>query len=149
MQLNDKEYRIYIQVEQEEKKDTEAPTDVPTPKEAEKTAKKTKDSTALLIGKQVAQQAVSLAVGNYGNLTGDYSSQRILQASIGVVGDISSIIIAGVSMGPTGAIVAGVGVGLKYAVQGASYGFDILKQQEQIAIQKERLGNAIVGGNRR
>lgn len=145
---NNREYRIYIHNVVDEKQE-ESSTNVPTPKQAQEVAKKTEKSAALIIGQQIGQQAFNFALSNFGDLTGDYTTQKLLQFGLGAAGDIASIVIAGVATGGTGAIVAGAGVALKYAVQGANYGLDILKQQQNINIMKERLGNVAVGGNRR
>lgn len=150
--MAEKEYRIYIHnVVEQDKQETpeEQVASLPTPEKAKDTGKKAETSAALLVAQQIGKEALGFALQNYGDLTGDYTTQKLMQFGLGVAGDISSIVIAGIATGGTGAIVAGVGVGIKYGMQGVNYGFDILKQQQRANILKERLGNASIGGDRR
>lgn len=147
-----KEYRIYIHnVVEQDKQNTpeEQATSLPSPESAKETSKKAESSAALLVAQQIGKEAVGFALQNYGDLTGDYTTQKLMQFGLGVASDISSVVIAGVTTGGYGAIVAGVGIGIKYGMQGINYGFDIMKQQQRANILKERLGNAAIGGDRR
>lgn len=68
-----------------------------------------KETAASGVGKTIAirmgQQALSYAIGNYGNLTGDYVTQERIQAGIEMIG-LATTMITG---GPIG-IAFGVGV---------------------------------------
>ena len=150
--MADNEYRIYIHnvIEEDTSQTPEQQASSQTdPKKAKKTADKAEKSTALLIAQQIGKEALGFALQNYGDLTGDYTTQKLMQVGLSVATDISSIVIAGIATGGTGAIVAGVGVGLKYGMQGINYGFNIAKEQQRASILKERLGNAAIGGQRR
>lgn len=147
-----KEYRIYIHnVVEQDKKETpeEQAASLPTPEKAKEVGAKAETSAALLVAQQIGKEALGFALQNYGDLTGDYTTQKLLQFGLGVASDVSSIVIAGIATSGVGAIVAGVGVGIKYGMQGVNYGFDILKQQQRATILRERLGNVAIGGDRR
>lgn len=150
--MADNEYRIYIHnvVEEDTSQTPEQQASSQTdPKKAKKTADKAEKSTALLIAQQIGKEALGFALQNYGDLTGDYTTQKLMQVGLSVATDISSIVIAGIATGGTGALIAGVGVGLKYGMQGINYGFNIAKEQQRASILRERLGNAAIGGQRR
>lgn len=147
-----KEYRIYIHnVVEEEKKETpeQQATSTPSPAKAKEVADKAEKSTAMIIAQQIGKEAFGFALQNYGDLTGDYTTQRMAQFGLGLATDISSIVIAGLATGGTGALVAGTGVAIKYGMQGINYGFNIMKEEQRASILKERLGNAAIGGERR
>ena len=103
-----KEYRIKIDNELIglERVGTEPAQSQDPSKAAERLERETAASG---IGKTIAirmgQQAISYAIGNYGNLTGDYVTQERIQAGIEVMG-ITTTMITG---GPIG-IAFGVGV---------------------------------------
>lgn len=147
-----KEYRIYIHnVVEQDKSETpeEQAADAPSPEKAKETGKKAEKSAALMIAQQISKEALGFAIQNYGDLTGDYVTQKVLQLGLNVTSDVTSIVVAGLATGGPGAIVAGVGTAIKYGMQGINYVINIEKERTKANILRERLGNVSVGGDRR
>lgn len=147
-----KEYRIYIHnVVEQDKKETpeQQAASQPTPEKAKEVANKAEKSTALLIAQQVGKEAFGFALQNYGDLTGDYVTQQMLQVGLGLASDIVGVVIAGISGGVPGVAISATTIVLKYGLQGASYGLNIAKEQQRVSILQERLRVVSVGGERR
>ncbi len=99
-----------------------------------KTAKGRKSlaaTVAVQYGKQIAQAAVS----NYGELTGDYATQRSINTATEIGG-----MVATVAANP---IVGGIGVGVSAATQIASYFIERGKHDRQVAVLRERTQTTI------
>lgn len=99
---------------------------------------------ALQQGKRIANYAVS----NIGNFSGDYVSQRHLQQSLDLLGNVAGIVVGGLALGPAGAIVAAVGVGVNYGLEAISIAQTIKKDNYESAYLKERGGNVYNDGSR-
>ena len=150
--MQNNEYRIYIHnvVEHDSKETPEQEAaSLPTPQKAEKTADKAPKSTAYLIATQVGKEALSFALQNYGDLTGDYGTQQLVQVGLGLASDVSSIAIASLSGGWVGFGIAATGVALKYGSQVASFGLNYAKERQRNQILSERLRIVSTGGDRR
>ena len=105
--------KIYITIS-----DRRGEPDTPTPSVPGTEKKEKKDKNDLfthwaknqLIGevKQLANTAVTFGISNYGNFTGDFQAQRDIDAAMGIMSNISSIVMGGVAgstFGPAGSII--------------------------------------------
>lgn len=95
----------------------------------------------------IGRQALSFAVSNYGNWTGDYVTQANLETVTKIVGTASELAVAAVVGGVPGFIVA-------VAAKAVSYGFKTLggelervNENRRISVLRERVGTSI-GGSR-
>lgn len=89
---------------------------------------------------QVGQQAIMTGVSQYGNLTGDYSTQRAISGMIGLAGDA----LTAVKLGPVGAIyVAG-----KYALEIAMTQIEMSNRLREHEFTRQRLGTVSTKGSR-
>ena len=120
--------------------EAQAPTGERSPSRKEKgktdTTQKAINGAIIQVGKQVLSRGIS----QYGNLTGNYATQRTIDAITSIGADIATIAIAG----PAGAIlVAG-----KYAVDLASSLIDYNLKVREHDFQIRRLGDISTKGSR-
>ena len=88
----------------------------------------------------VGKQFISQGVGQFGNLTGDYTTAENINLITTVAADIATIAAAG----PAGVVfVAG-----KYATQIATAGIDQFRKNQEHALKLERLGQISIKGSR-
>lgn len=89
---------------------------------------------------QVGQQFIATGVSQYGNLTGDYTTQRNINAMISLGGDA----LTAVKLGPAGAIyIAG-----KYALEIATNAIEMRNRLREHEFTLNRLGTVSAKGSR-
>lgn len=93
--------------------DSRSATEIPTANDRDKqqaaAGSKSNVNAAKALARQIAGKAVSLALNNYGNITGDYVTQQNLQA---IVGEATAIY-AAAALGPAGITMYAVNKGIE------------------------------------
>lgn len=96
-----------------------------------------------------AKSIVNFTMGNIGNFTGDYNTQRQINAMKGITGDFISIGVGFTAGGAVGGIIAGIGVAVKHAEEYMTDMVSNTKQNHEIAQLREISGlNALTNGSR-
>lgn len=107
--------------------------------------------------KAQAQQMANYALNNIGNFTGDYQTQREIQASLSMIGVISNIgisAIAGFKYAGVGGAIVGAGIsiasqGINFALSEATAQVQIKKQNYEIERMRDISGlNGLTNGSR-
>lgn len=126
-----------VQDSTEEATPTSAVQDATT--DTKKAKKKEKDNTSKAVAAYMTKQALSYAVSNYGNLTGDYIAQANIQGAIEIGG-----LIGLAATGPIGAVAAATGLVLK----AASQEIEIYKKNIETENLRMRVGLVNYSGGR-
>jgi len=121
------------------------PGDISKPQDPVEAADKLKkEASSGSVGKTIAvrmgQQALSFAVSNYGNLTGDYITQEKIQAGIEIAGTIAAMAFGG----PVG-IMYGIS---NIAIKAITAGVDKIKQNREVDFLRARTGMIGYSGGR-
>lgn len=95
-----------------------------------------------------AKQIVNYQFSNVANFTGNYIQQEMINKTLDVVGDASTIVLGFMAKGPVGAAVATIGIAtknvLKFITERRE---DELKERDRLLVL-ERSGNSTRNGSR-
>lgn len=94
-------------------------------------------NTALI---QAGQQFISQGINMYGQLTGDMTTVRAIDAGVNVAGDALTIL--------KGGALGVIAVGTKYALQAGNAMLQTYQQNRQIALNNQLLGDISIKGSR-
>ena len=99
--------------------------------------------------KSQAKKIVNYSIGNIGNFTGDYRTQRYMQEVTQAVGTVMNLGMAFMAGGPVGLILAGAGMGISYALEEHANRIANKSQNYEISQLREISGlNTLTNGSR-
>lgn len=94
------------------------------------------------------KQIVNYGISNIGSFTGDYVKQDQVQHAVGIVSDISSIVVGAAAGGWVGAIVATLGVATKHVMSAVTEEKNAQHQERAVELLRARSGNYTTNGSR-